>query len=121
MVSQFMHSPGQEHMDAVFRILRDLKGSLRKGLPYKKYGHLQVEAYTDADWAGNVMDRRSTSGYCTFVGENLVSWRSKKQSVVARSSAEAEFRAVAHGICEALWVNPTRTKRFHFSTNEVVL
>ncbi|XP_057749111.1 retrovirus-related Pol polyprotein from transposon RE1 isoform X1 [Arachis stenosperma] len=104
MVSQFMHSPGQEHMDAVFRILRYLKGSPGKGLLYKKHGHLQVEAYTDADWAGNVMDRRSTSGYCTFVGGNLVSWRSKKQSVVARSSAEAEFRAVAHGICEALWV-----------------
>ena len=51
-----------------------------------------------------MIDRRSTSGYCTFVGGNLVSWRSKKQSVVARSSAEAEFRALAHGICETLWV-----------------
>ncbi|XP_016168707.1 uncharacterized protein LOC107611274 [Arachis ipaensis] len=71
MVSQFMHSPGQEHMDVVFRILRYLKGSPGKGLLYKKHGHLQVEAYTNADWAGNVMDRSSTSGYCTFVGGNL--------------------------------------------------
>ncbi|XP_020965080.1 uncharacterized protein LOC107610305 [Arachis ipaensis] len=71
MVSQFMHSPGQEHMYDVFRILRYLKGSPGKGLLYKKYGHLQVEAYTDVDWAGNVMDRRSTSGYCTIVGGNL--------------------------------------------------
>ena len=51
-----------------------------------------------------MIDRRSTSGYCTFVGGNLVSWRSKKQSVVARSSAEAEFRALALRICETLWV-----------------
>ncbi|KAL5777605.1 hypothetical protein ACOSP7_010531 [Xanthoceras sorbifolium] len=104
MVSQFMHSPGQEHFDAVYRILRYLKGSPGKGLIFKKYGHLQVEAYTDADWAGSITDRRSTSGYCTFVGGNLVTWRSKKQNVVARSSAEAEFRAVAHGICEVIWI-----------------
>ncbi|XP_025692522.1 uncharacterized mitochondrial protein AtMg00810-like [Arachis hypogaea] len=83
MVSQFMHSPSREHMDAVFRILRYLKGSPGKELLYKNYGHLQVEAYTDADWVGNVMDRRSTSRYCTFVEGNLVRWRSKKQSVVA--------------------------------------
>jgi len=51
-----------------------------------------------------VTDRRSTSGYCTFVGGNLVTWRSKKQNVVARSSAEAEFRSLAHGICEVLWI-----------------
>jgi hypothetical protein len=49
-------------------------------------------------------DRRSTSGYCTFVGGNLVAWRSKKQSVVARSTAEAEFRAIAHGVCELIWL-----------------
>ena len=49
-------------------------------------------------------DRRSTSGYCTFVGGNLVTWRSKKQNVVARSSAEAEFRAMAQGVCELLWI-----------------
>ena len=104
IVSQFMHSPGPTHFEAVFRILRYLKGTPGKGLMFKKKGHLQVEAYTDADWAGNVIDRRSTSGYCTFVGGNLVTWRSKKQSVVARSSAEAEFRSVAHGFCEVLWI-----------------
>ena len=104
MVSQFMHSPGPEHFDAVYRILRYLKGAPGRGLLFKKHDNLQVEVYTDADWAGSVTDRRSTSGYCTFVGGNLVTWRSKKQSVVARSSAEAEFRAIAHGICEAIWI-----------------
>lgn len=104
MVSQFMHSPGQEHFDAAYRILRYLKGTPGKGLMFRKRDNLQIEVYTDADWAGSSTDRRSTSGYCTFIGGNLVTWRSKKQSVVARSSAEAEFRSLAHGICEAIWI-----------------
>ena len=78
MVSQFMHSPGQDHFDAVYRILRYLKGTPGKGLLFEDRSHLEVEVYTDADWAGSVTDRRSTSGYCTFVGGNLVTWRSKK-------------------------------------------
>ncbi|RVW75762.1 Retrovirus-related Pol polyprotein from transposon RE1 [Vitis vinifera] len=77
VVSQYMHNPGEQHMK---------------------------EVYTDADWAGAVDDRRSTSGYFTFVGGNLVTWKSKKQNVVARSSAEAEFRGMALGLCEALWL-----------------
>lgn len=104
MVSQFMHSPGPRHFEAVYRILRYLKGSPGKGLMFEKHGHLEIEVFTDADWAGSTMDRRSTSGYCTFVGGNLVTWKSKKQSVVARSSAEAEFRSVAHGVCEVMWI-----------------
>lgn len=63
-----------------------------------------MAAYTDADYAGSIVDRRFTSSYCTFIGGNLVTWRSKKQNVVARSSAEAEFRAMAQGVCELLWL-----------------
>ena len=104
MVSQFMHSPYEEHLDAVYRILRYLKGTPGKGLFFKKNETRGVEVYTDADWAGSVVDRRSTSGYCTFLWGNLVTWRSKKQSVVARSSAEAEYRSMAQGVCEVLWL-----------------
>ena len=104
VVSQFMHSPRESHLEAVFRILRYLKSSPGKGLFFSRHDHFRVEAYTDADWAGSITDRRSTSGYCTFVGGNLVTWRSKKQNVVARSSAEAEFRAMDQGICELLWI-----------------
>ncbi|RVW85752.1 Retrovirus-related Pol polyprotein from transposon TNT 1-94 [Vitis vinifera] len=88
IVSQFMHCPSEDHMDAVIWIFRYLKSSLGKGLMSSKNNHLNIEGYTDADWAGNISDRKSTSGYFTFVGRNLVTWRSKKQKVVALSSAE---------------------------------
>jgi len=104
MVSQFMHCPSKDHMDAVVRILRYLKSTPGKGIMFSKNDHLDVEGYTDADWAGNLADRKSTSGYFTFVGGNLVTWRSKKQKVVALSSAEAEFRGMAKGLCELLWL-----------------
>ena len=77
----------------------------RKGIIFSKNTNKQnIEVCIDIDWAGALDDRRSTSGYFTFVGGNLVTWRSKKQNVVARSSAEAEYRGMALGICEAQWL-----------------
>jgi hypothetical protein len=91
-------------MDAVNRILRYLKYCPGKGIIFSNNKHMRIEGYTDADWAGCLDDRRSTSGYCIFFGGNLVSWRSKKQSVVARSTAEAELRSMASGLCELMWL-----------------
>ncbi|RVW88342.1 Retrovirus-related Pol polyprotein from transposon TNT 1-94 [Vitis vinifera] len=105
VVSQFMNNPTEKHMTAVIRILRYLKMTSGKGLFFQRTTNKEIEIFSDADWAGSVTDRRSTSGYCSFVWGNLVTWRSKKQSVVARSSAEAEFRAMAQGICEGIWLN----------------
>ena len=68
----------------------------------KNVDHQSIEVYTDADWTSVVGDRRSTSNYFTFVGSNLVTWKSKKQNVIARSSVEEEFRGMALGLCEAL-------------------
>jgi hypothetical protein len=99
-----MHAPSEEHMDAVYRILRYLKNAPGRGLLFAKSGESEIVGYTDADWVGDQTNRRSTSGYFTFVGGNLVTWRSKKQKVVARSSAEAEYRGMAHGVCELLWI-----------------
>ena len=71
---------------------------------FSKNDHCRIEGYTDADWADNVTNRRSTFGYFTFVGGNLVTWWSKKQKVVALSSAKAEYRGMAKGVCELLWL-----------------
>jgi len=90
VVSQFMHSPPEPHIEAVYYILRYLKSSPSKGLLFSRHSHLKIEAYMDADWACLIMD--------------LVIWRSKKQSVVAKSNAKAKFRAMAHGVCETLWL-----------------
>ncbi|XP_031247582.1 uncharacterized protein LOC116105275 [Pistacia vera] len=100
MVSQFMNNPTKEHMEVVYRILRYQKMTPGRGWYFKKTQKRDVKICTDADWAGSITDRRSTSGYCTFIWGNLVTWRSKKQPVVARSSAEAEFRAMTQGIYE---------------------
>lgn len=104
VVSRFMYNPGQQHMDAVIRILRYLKSAPGRGLMFSKHGHLNISGYTDSDWGGKGDRRRSTSGYVTFVGGNLVTWKSKKQQVVSLSSAEAEYRAMVKGICELLWL-----------------
>ena len=105
MVSQFMHNPSESHMDAVVRILKYLKSSPGRGMMFSKHNDfLKVCGFTDANWAGSITDRRFTSGYFTFVGGNLVTWKSKKHKVVAQSSAEAEHKGMAHGVCELLWL-----------------
>lgn len=104
LISQFMHDPREPHLQAAYRVLHYLKGNPGKGILFKRNQNLALEVYTDADYGGSIVDRRSTTGYCTFLGGNLITWRSRKQSVVARSSAESEFRAIAHGLCEILWV-----------------
>ncbi|CAN1121074.1 Retrovirus-related Pol polyprotein from transposon TNT 1-94 [Linum perenne] len=104
IVSQYMKNPNEEHLKMVMRILRYLKMSPGKGLLFKKHHQRHITIYTNASWAGELTERRSTTGYCTYVWGNLVTWRSKKQTAVARSSAEAEYRAVAHGIQEGVWL-----------------
>ncbi|XP_042023110.1 uncharacterized mitochondrial protein AtMg00810-like [Salvia splendens] len=75
-----------------------------------------IQGFTDADWAGNPNDRKSTEGYFTFVGGNLVTWRSKKQKVVALSSAEAEFRGIKSGLTELLWLRKLTRELEMFSS-----
>ena len=89
VVSQFMAAPRYPHYAAVLRILRYLKGTIFDGLHFSSHFSLTLQAYSDADWAGDPTDRRSTTGYFFLLGDFLFSWRSKKQMVVARSSIEA--------------------------------
>jgi hypothetical protein len=99
-----MHTPREPHLTALKRILRYLRGSLDYGLLLRPSPTSELVVYTDADWAGCPDTRRSTSGYAMFLGTNLVSWAAKRQPVVSRSSAEAEYRAVANGVAEASWL-----------------
>jgi hypothetical protein len=76
-----------------------------------------ITSYTDSDWVGNALDGRSTTRYCMFIGGNLVSWKSKKQHVVVRSSAEAEYRAMTSTSCELIWLkNLVADLGFHIHT-----
>ncbi|KAM1580053.1 hypothetical protein ACFX1Z_041414 [Malus domestica] len=102
-VCQFMHAPREPHLQAAKRILRFLKATVSHGLWFKK-GDIHLTAYSDADWAGCPFDRRSTSGYCIFLGSNLISWSAKKQPTVARSSTEAEYRSLAYTAAEITWI-----------------
>jgi len=93
-----MHDPRKRHLQAMNKILQYFLTSPGRGLLFKRNGKLKIEVYTEADYAGSITDRKSTPRYCMFLGENLVTWRSKKQNVVARSNAKAEFQAMAHGV-----------------------
>ncbi|PNY13664.1 receptor-like protein kinase [Trifolium pratense] len=83
-------------MTLIYSDNKYIKRSLGQGLVFTDRGNTNIIGYSDADWAGDASDRRSTSGYCVFIGGNLISWKCKKQTVVARSSTEAEYRAMAH-------------------------
>ncbi|XP_031092189.1 uncharacterized protein LOC115996890 [Ipomoea triloba] len=101
---QFMHSPTDNHWALLKRVLRYVKGSLEYGLRIVASPSTEIQAYSDSDWAGCPIDRKSTSGYAVFLGSNLVSWVSRKQRTVARSSTEAEYKGLADVSAEVTWI-----------------
>jgi hypothetical protein len=104
VVSQFMQTPQKPHLDAVRRIRRYIKHTLHYGIFYEAKSQLQVHGYTDADWAGNVSNRRSTIDFLFSFGSGVVSWSNKKQPTVALSSIEAEYRSATIVACEVVWL-----------------
>ncbi|XP_040996228.1 uncharacterized mitochondrial protein AtMg00810-like [Juglans microcarpa x Juglans regia] len=103
-VCQFMHCAKVSHWSAVKRILRYLKSTINYGMLFKSSSSLTLQAYTDADWAGCPDDRCSTLAFCIFLGKHLISWSSKKQKTVARSSTEAEYKSLVTTAVELIWI-----------------
>jgi hypothetical protein len=107
MRARFQADPKEVHLRTVKRIMRYLVYIPKFGLWYPKGSTFYLIGYSDADWAGCKIDRKSTSGTCQFLGRSLVSWASKKQNSVALSTAEAEYIAVGHCCVQLLWMRQT--------------
>ncbi|KAA0059238.1 putative mitochondrial protein [Cucumis melo var. makuwa] len=101
---QFIHTPKHTHWQLVKRILRYLKGVLYHALWLSKSDNMSLDGFVDADWASDSDDRKSTSGFCVYFGNNLVSWGSKKQSIIDRSSTKAEYRCLTLLATELVWI-----------------
>ena len=100
----FMHDPHEPHLAMIKHILRYMKGTLSTGLNIGKGPIDSLTAYSDVDWAGCPDSRQSTSGFSVFLGDNMVSWSSKRQTTISRSNSKAEYHAVAHVIAECCWL-----------------
>jgi histone deacetylase 1/2 len=103
-VCQYLHAPTTLHWTTAKRILRYIKQTPSVGLTFMRSRSNSVSAFSDADWAGCLDDRRSTGGFAVFFGPNLISWGAKKQATVSRSSTEAEYKSVANATAEVIWV-----------------
>ncbi|XP_038896409.1 secreted RxLR effector protein 161-like [Benincasa hispida] len=104
IVSQFMATPWTIHFIVFLHILRYVNGILEHGLQFSSQSSLVISSYSDANWPGEPTDTRSTSGYCFYLDDSFISWWSKKQSVVSRSSTESEYRALADATLKLLWL-----------------
>lgn len=103
-LSQYVGTPCQHHWDAALHVLRYLKGCPSKGIYFPKNNSLQLSAFCDAGWASCPDTRRSITGFCITLGLALISWRTKKQNTVSRSSAEVEYRSMASTVGEIQWL-----------------
>lgn len=104
IVARFQVNPKETHLIAVKKIFRYLKGNIDFGLLYDKNNDFTLKAFTDADWAGCVEDKKSTSGGAFFLGNRLVSWLSKKQDYIAQSTAESEYAVATNNCTKVIWM-----------------
>ncbi|WVZ25460.1 hypothetical protein V8G54_004004 [Vigna mungo] len=104
MLSQFLQQPKQDHWNAALRVVRYLKGNPDQGILLRKDNNLILSGWCDSDWAACPLTRRSLTGWIIFLGNSPVSWKTKKQHTVSRSSTEAEYRSMATTMCELKWL-----------------
>ncbi|KAL0402493.1 UNVERIFIED_CONTAM: Retrovirus-related Pol polyprotein from transposon RE1 [Sesamum latifolium] len=104
LVSRFMENPSEKHMNAAKRILRYLKGTFDYGIFYTSSNDACLKGYCDSDYAGDVDDHKSTTGFVFYFGENAISWCSRKQLIVTLSTCELEYVATTTGACHAIWL-----------------
>ncbi|XP_048232904.1 secreted RxLR effector protein 161-like [Ricinus communis] len=102
LISRYMENPTEMHLQVAKRVLKYLKGTIEFGIFYKKGGDGELHVYSDSDYAGDLEDRKSTSGYIFLLSSGAISWSSKKQPVVSLSTTEAEFIAAASCACQAV-------------------
>ncbi|GJS16758.1 ribonuclease H-like domain-containing protein [Tanacetum coccineum] len=104
-LAQYMHSPLKSHLNNALNVLRYLKGAPSKGIRYRyPVDKGSIYGYSDADWAKCLKTRKSVTGYCVFSNNCLISWKSKKQNTISKSSTEAEYRSLASAACEIIWI-----------------
>ncbi|GJX58218.1 hypothetical protein Tco_0289608 [Tanacetum coccineum] len=120
--SRFQVTPKTSHVSAVKRIFRHLKGKSKLGLWYPRVSLFDLEAYSDSDYAGVNLDRKSTTGGCRFLGKRLISWQCKKQTIVATSTIEAKYVAAANYYGQVLWIqNQMLDHRFNFINTKIYI
>jgi len=104
LLSQYMDKPRQPHLDATYHVLRYLKATSSQRILFPSSSDLQPKALCNSDWAECPNSRRSVTGFCVFLGDSLISWKSKKYQIVSRSSAKVECRAMASTSCQLTWI-----------------
>eukprot|EP00261_Vitis_vinifera_P039149 XP_019080392.1 PREDICTED: uncharacterized protein LOC109123852 [Vitis vinifera] len=115
-VSQFLQTPRHLHLAAVRRIIRYVQCTSTRGLFFPAGNSTRLAAYSDADWAGCADTHRSITGWCVFLGDALISWKSKKQDRVSKSSTESEYRAMSLACSEIIWLRAFRGVSNKFSS-----
>jgi hypothetical protein len=120
-LSQFLVEPRCVHLVAAKHVMRYLKGTMDYDLSYDGDHDFTLSGYTDTDWAGNVADKKNTSGCCFSLGSTMILWQSRKQSIISLSTTEAEYIIACSASCEAIWLQKLLTSLFDLEMRETVI